>query len=149
MLYYSIIIYLKIYTKKNMCGCTTTTLRRPPQLTTTFGSESDPQLVVKAYVTPNDLSQTHKNRPTLPDQKDRPIFSLTSFLFLGEYFFVRIGENPPIWVLHSPTITDYKKTIFSQFQRHEINVLIYNSGNNPTLLHKANDDTKKIGRFLQ
>ena len=58
---------------------------------------------------------------------------------------MRIDENPPIWVLHSQTITDHKKLFFLSFKDMKLMFYaIYNSGNNPTLLHQANDDTKKV-----
>ena len=44
----------------------------------------------------------------LSGKKNRPFSLPISFSFAGEFFFIIVG-NPPIWVLHSRTIKDYKK----------------------------------------
>ena len=73
---------------------------------------------------------------------------------------MRIGENPPIWVSHSPTIKDCKKLIFLSFK--DIKLMYYVAHNNAYLLLQTNNNTskivggelvvkigEKIGRFLK
>ena len=64
---------------------------------------------------------------------------------------MRIGENLPIWVSHSPTIKDCKKLFFISFK--DIKLMYYVVNNNPYLLLKTNNNTskvyEKVGRFLQ
>ena len=64
---------------------------------------------------------------------------------------MRIGENPPIWVSHSPTIKDCKKLFFLSFKG--IKLMYYVVDNNPNLLLQTNNNIstvyEKVGRFLQ
>ena len=57
-----------------------------------------------------------KNWLTRLDKKTSADF-VTDFIF---YFlvslFVSIGENPPIWVSHSPTIIEFKNLFFVSFK---------------------------------
>ena len=63
---------------------------------------------------------------------------------------MRIGENPPIWGSHSPTIKDCKKLFFLSFK--DIRLMYYVVHNNPNLLLQTNINTskvyEKVGRFL-
>ena len=55
---------------------------------------------------------------------------------------MKIGENPPIWVLHSPTIIEFKNLFFASFKDITlIELVIYND---PTLLQQTNIDTNKV-----
>ena len=64
---------------------------------------------------------------------------------------MRIGENIPIWVSHSPTIKDCKQLFFLSFK--DIQLMYYVLNNNPYLLLKTNNNTSKVyenvGLFLQ
>ena len=55
---------------------------------------------------------------------------------------MRIGENPPIWVSHSPTIKDCKKLFFLSFK--DIKLMYYVVHNNPNLLLQTNNNTSKV-----
>ena len=55
---------------------------------------------------------------------------------------MRIGENPLIWVLHSPTIKKYKSLFFLSFKDIKCMYCIVN--NDATLLHQTNDDINKV-----
>ena len=63
---------------------------------------------LKACVPPNDLPRPNKIGRHLQTKKSADF--ITDFiLFFLVSFLVRIGENSPIWVSHSPTIKDCKK----------------------------------------
>ena len=66
-------------------------------------------------------------------------FVTDSFFYLLVSFLVRIGENPPIRVLHSLTIIELKKIFVASFK--DITYVIYND---PTLLHQTNIHTNKL-----
>ena len=55
---------------------------------------------------------------------------------------MRIGENPPIWVLHSPTIKDYKILFFLIFK--DIRLMYYVIHNKPNLLQQTCNNTNKV-----
>ena len=55
---------------------------------------------------------------------------------------MRIGENPPIRVLHSPTVKEYKSLFFLSFK--DITLMYYMVDNDATLLHQTNDDINKV-----
>ena len=55
---------------------------------------------------------------------------------------MRINENPPIWVLHSPTIKDYEILFFLIFK--DIRLMYYVIHNNPYLLQQTYNNTNKV-----
>ena len=55
---------------------------------------------------------------------------------------MKIGENPPIWVLHSPTIKEYKGLLFLSFK--DMKLMYYMVNNDATLLHQTNEDIDKV-----
>ena len=65
-------------------------------------------LIPQACVPPNDAPRPTEIGRLCPTKKI--VTNLKKYFLVS--FLVRIGENPPIWVSHSPTIKDFKKHFF-------------------------------------
>ena len=77
-------------------------------------------------------TQTKKSADFSRPKKSADFFTDFIFRFLVS-FLVRIGENPLIWVSHSPTIKDYKKLFLIVLNTLNLeDIMIYND---KTLLH--------------
>ena len=67
------------------------------------------------------IYQDKKNRPTFTDEKIGRFYHRFYFIV----FLVRIGDNPPIWVSHSPTIKDCKKLFLRDLNtKKQCNIMI-------------------------